>query len=168
MKWVFRLLTLGSLAIAVMFPFFISDKSGNRMMSIPGIKTEDAPTLMQLEKLPEDEVIRQVYKWKDAQGQWHYSDEPPSDQSAVEQISVSNKTNIIQSLKVPEESEEPEAPKQARAKTASQQESLDRLETESPLTLDRLQNVLKDTQAVKELMESRNAALEELSEGGRE
>lgn len=167
MKWVFRFLTLGSLAIALIFPFFISDKSGNRMMSIPGLKSENAPTLMKLEKLPEDEVVRQVYKWKDKDGQWHYSDEPPKDQSTVEQITVSNKTNIIQSLKVPEEPQQADAPRR-KPTTPSQQESLDRLQTESPLTLDRLQNVLKDTQAVKEMMESRNAALQELSEGARE
>jgi hypothetical protein len=164
-KWVFRLLTLGSLAFAMLFPFFIKDESGNAMWSVPGLNDSQTPTLLKVDKLPEDETIRQVYKWQDQTGNWHYSDIPPAGDTAVQQISVSNKTNIIQSLKPAPAEEIPTLVGQP-GRTAAQQETLDRLEGDNPLTLDRVQNILKDTRAVKDMMESRNAALEAISGGG--
>ncbi len=163
MKWVFRLLTLASLGFALLVPFFIKDKAGMAMWSVPGVEDSKTPTLLQVDKLPEEEVIRQVYKWQDAGGNWHYSDAPPPEGTPVQQISVSNKTNIIQSFKPPAPPVEEAATQPPR--TAAQQESLERLQSEGPLTIERLQNILKDTHAVKELMESRNATLDEIGGG---
>lgn len=161
MKWVFRILTLCSLGIALSVPFFIKDPSGRGMLNLPGgLQT---PTLMEVDRLPEPERTIQVYKWQDKDGQWHYSDAPPTGNEAIQIIEVSNRTNIIQSLP-PEDMEDPQkkatAPKDAKARDNPP------AITENPLTLDNLRNIMQETQAVKELMEQRNRELEQISGGG--
>lgn len=158
MKWIFRLLTLGSLAVALLLPFFIKDGGGNALWSVPGVSDDNTPTLVKLDgRLPQPDHVSEVYKWRDANGQWHYSDAPPTDDSAVEVVRVSSRTNIIQSVKLP--TKEATSDMTAPPRSAQQQETLQRLD-ESPLTLERIQNVMEDTRAVREMMEQRNQALE--------
>ncbi|WP_020409956.1 DUF4124 domain-containing protein [Hahella ganghwensis] len=135
------------------------------MWSLPFLKDQDTPTLIQLDKkLPEKEVVRQVYKWKDSEGVWQYSDAPPPEGTEVATLSVSNKANIIQSVKVPEE--EPENTISPTSQISSEaQKTLEEAADEDVLSFDRALNIMEEAKAVRELMNARNQHLNEIAGG---
>lgn len=153
MKWLFRLLTLCSLGFALIFPFFIKDKAGNPMATLPS-----APSLPSASMNSETDV----YKWQDDAGNWHYSDKAPSNHTQVETITVSNHANIIQSL-APEEKKPQAMPTESSKST---QRSAPENSTEDVLSFDRLRNIIDETHAVKDMMEQRNQALNEINGSG--
>ena len=40
-------------------------------------------------------TVTHAYKWKDAQGAWHVSDQPPTDGTPYETITVRSDTNVM-------------------------------------------------------------------------
>jgi Domain of unknown function (DUF4124) len=95
------------------------------------------------------------YKWKDAEGNWHYGDRPPPGSGNVSTLQVDTNTNIIQSLKI-----EPE--EEAEVSTGSQPKMSDSL-SDGQLTIDDAMNVMSDAKAVRDMMESRNDALKAIT-----
>ncbi len=108
------------------------------------------------------EVISRVYKWQDADGIWQYSDAPPPEGVAVETLSVSNQTNIIQSVAVP--AEQPASPREQISEKSRQR--LEEAEQQDLLSLDRAKNIMDEAKAVQELMNTRNQQLNNLSGTG--
>jgi hypothetical protein len=161
MKWIFRLLTLGSMAAIVTLPLYM-----DRLGGITGFSTGssgDQPPVLSVGQPLESEVTRQVYKWRDKNGVWQYSDVPPGEGTQTDIIKVSNQTNIIQSVPV-----RPEPQQQDPRNNISEKSKkvLDDAKNKDLLSLDRARNIIEETKAVRELMESRNHHLENVSEGG--
>src|SRR3989338_4004900 len=103
MKWIYRFFTIAMLMGALAVPFFINNKDDKPMLSMP--TASDLMPGNTEAMLPGNN--RTVYKWKDADGVWHYGDQPPaSGTTKVETMSIATYANIIQSLKPPA----PEAP----------------------------------------------------------
>ena len=48
-----------------------------------------------------------VYKWQDATGQWHYSNEPPADNRPFERIGIDTRANVLPG-NMPDNDETPE------------------------------------------------------------
>jgi hypothetical protein len=94
-----------------------------------------------------------VYRWRDANGTWQLSDQPPATGEA-DIIMVDPDTNLIQGL--PEEPEEPENVEQAPAQSPSVGLPL-------PMTvpLDQVSKLQEDALKVQEQLNRRNEALEE-------
>ncbi len=135
------------------------------MWSLPFLKGQDTPTLIQLDKrMPEEEVIRQVYKWKDKDGVWQYSDAPPPEGVEVATLSVSNKANIIQSTKIPKDETEAGSGQSPQI-SADAQKTLEDAAEEDVLSLERALNIMEEAKAVRELMNARNQHLNEIAGG---
>ncbi|WP_238384953.1 DUF4124 domain-containing protein [Hahella chejuensis] len=167
MKWIFRFLTLASLGVALALPFFIKDKTGSPMWRLPLPEGTETPTLMTMDKkLPEQEVVRQVYKWRDAEGVLQYSDAPPPEGVNVDVISVSNKTNIIQSVPT-EKKEEPQvatgSPRDALPPET--RKTLEDAENKDTLSFERALNLMDEAKAVRDLMNERNKQLQQVNGG---
>ena len=164
MKWIYRIFTLGILAAALIGPFFINKPDGEPIMSFPTTESlnpakflsSDKPTATGSPSFSSSSAT--VYKWQDAQGQWHYGDQPPSDNPSVSTLQVDTNTNIIQSLKMgPDEPDQLEAvPEQANQKLP------ERL-TNGELSFDNALNAINDAKMVREMMESRNDQLKAIN-----
>ncbi len=48
---------------------------------------------------------QQVYKWQDANGQWHYGNKAPEEVANAKSVIINKNQNIIDSVKVPEPKE---------------------------------------------------------------
>lgn len=155
MKWIYRIFTLIILGGALAIPFFMKNKQGEPMMSLPGVKDLTPSALVS--NPPSLKSDRTVYKWKDKNGVWHYGDQAP-DGAQFSTLVVDDKTNIIQSTPVPKETAaaEVEAPKKDSKKPAYQPPK----DNEDVLTLDRALNIVDDAHAVREMMEQRNQHLD--------
>ena len=148
MKWIYRLFTFAILGVALGLPFFIDNKDGKPMLSLPG--SDDL--------LPDKAKVMPpttVYKWRDVNDQWHYGDSPPANARDLTPMQINTNTNIVQSVKVPQE--EPEAmltPVNGQAKAYQPPAS-----TEDLLTVENAMNLMNDARAVRDQMEARNSQL---------
>ena len=165
MKWFFRLLTLGSMVVALSVPFWINQQRD--------AASGDAPdsggfTLNRLDPALPGSSERTVFKWQDENGRWHYSDAAPAGTQA-QSVTVDTRANIIQSVPVaetlPELAAADAAMKTPRKNTSESPSDDTPTEMEDLLSLDRLKNILQDTQQARQLMEQRNEALRDLDQG---
>ena len=159
MKWIYRIFTLGILAAALIGPFFINKPDGEPIMNFPTTDNFNPAKLLSSDK-PEatgtasfSPSSATVYKWKDAQGQWNYGDQPPSDNPTVSTLQVDTNTNIIQSLKI-----EPEVPEEEITSVKAKQKLPERL-SDGELSFENAVNALDDAKLVRDMMESRNDQL---------
>lgn len=105
-----------------------------------------------------------VYKWRDAAGGWHYSNEQPPDGVGYELLNVDPNTNLMAGVKVP--SEEPEMeeegglrqPKFARS-GAKEEESAEDPMLYSP---EGVQKLMEDAQNVQKMLNDRAKAQKEM------
>lgn len=164
MKWIFRLLTLGSMAAILALPMYMDKLGGisGLFSGTSGSAGGQAPVLSVGQPL-EREVTREVHKWRDEHGVLQYSDKPPSSGTKSDVIRVSNQVNIIQSVPVAAEPEQPDPRDNISEKSAK---TLEEAEKKDLLSFDRAKNIIDEAKAVRELMDSRNQHLENFSGGG--
>lgn len=164
MKWIYRIFTLIILAGALAIPFFMKNKQGEPMMSLPGLKDLSPSSIVS--NVPSPASNRTVYKWKDHNGVWHYGDQPPEGVQ-FSTLVVNDKTNIIQSTPVPKTDSAPtkatlnNEPKNTY--TPSKNTYAPPKSDEEVLTLDRALNIVDDAHAVRDMMEQRNQHLDALT-----
>jgi len=150
MKWMFRLTTVSMLIAAIGLPFFINNKQGEPMLSLPTSKDLFASTPESGQTLlPATQT--KVYKWQDAQGVWHYGDQAPTAQTPVQTVVVDSRTNVIQGLQPAPEDDTSPATQTNKARTPQDNSDL--------LTLDRAMNLMQDAQLAAQAMEARNKHL---------
>ncbi|MDX5299880.1 MAG: DUF4124 domain-containing protein [Gammaproteobacteria bacterium] len=93
LKWILRLAIPAALVAALAAPFFLNAPNGKPVMKLPAF--ED---LVPIPGTPSPGDLQLVYKWRDAQGQVHYSDQPPAD-TPWETLTVDPGTNVIPAVK---------------------------------------------------------------------
>lgn len=150
MKWFYRLFTFAILIVAVSAPFFIDNKQGEPMLSLPS--ADDILPGKAFLNDPSPATLRgdrTVYKWQDTQGSWHYGDTPPAEAKNISAITVNTNTNLIKSVPTKEESASPSG-------TLSNYEPP---AEDDVLSFERAKNILKETKEVAAMMESRNQEL---------
>jgi len=154
MKWIFRLTTVLLLIGALGIPFFIDNKNGEPMLSLPstdGLLSSNEDTPVAAAILPH---TTKVFKWKDANGVWHYTDQAPSDKINVETVEIDSRTNVIQGLYHTDKNEEPDSATSIAAKMTPPDSDF--------LSMDRAMNVMKDAKLARKAMEQRNQQLQEI------
>lgn len=157
MKWIYRIFTLIILAGALAIPFFMKNKQGEPMMSLPTLN-DLSPSAM-VSSTPSISSDRTVYKWQDTNGVWHYGDEPPEG-AQFSTLVVNDQTNIIQSTPVPEKAP---PPNKAITGTDTNKAYSPPKNNEDTLTLDRALNIVDDAHAVRDMMEQRNQQLDAIA-----
>ncbi len=112
MKLFIKLL-LFTVVLAVGAPFLLKDEDGRPLLDasklrMPELGTPPMPDLSRLEEAVEDtrrklsrlgeesreEMGAVVYRWRDAQGNWHFSDDPP-DGVASERVTLDPAANVV-------------------------------------------------------------------------
>ncbi len=159
MKWIYRIFTLVLLGGALAVPFFMKNKQGDPMMSLPTLNELSPGNIAS--KAPSISSDRTVFKWKDKQGAWHYGDQPPSNSTQFSTIIVNDQTNIIQPPPVPQD--EPESSPTMLSSKDSKAGYAPPKNKDDVLTLERALNIVDDAHAVREMMEQRNNQLDALS-----
>lgn len=93
------------------------------------------------------------YKWQDAEGNWHMSDQKPEGIQA-QQLETNPNANIIQSVAVPQ--------KKPKAEKSSQ----DSLDSAHPAAyLSRAKQTMEDAEQARDLLNQRNQELEDFVSG---
>lgn len=157
MKWIYRIFTFIILAGALAVPFFINNKQGEPMMSLPSMKDLSPSEMMS--NTPGLPSNRTVYKWKDSKGVWHYGDQAPEN-TPFSTLVVNDQTNIIQSTPIPEVTP---SSNRSLANKEHKETYTPPKSAEDTLTLDRALNIVDDAHAVRDMMEQRNQQLDMLS-----
>lgn len=162
MKWIYRLLIIAILGAAMAFPFFMNNHDNKPMFSLPNIEN----ILPNIENIlpsfftsvdTDVSDFRTFYKWKDKEGVWHYSDEPPTNGAAFSAIQVNNNANVIPSIPVKTKEETV-----ANIREPSAQPAPPAPPSGDVLSLERAMNVLGDAKNVQNLMNERNSQLDAL------
>lgn len=124
MKKLYYKLLLFAVVAAVAAPFIIRDPDGRPLMSVdqlkmPRLATPDLPDVGRLVgqakdglRLGEDRDQRRtttVFKWRDADGVWHFSDEAVAGGAPVEPVELDPDANLVRH----------EPPKEQRVPSAS-------------------------------------------------
>lgn len=96
-----------------------------------------------------------IYRWRDSEGNWQYSDRP-NPNGVSETIVVDSNTNVIQATPL----SQPETKKESEVTAQSPQ-----IGVPLPLTVNpgQVSKLIKDAKQVQELMNQRNDALEAIS-----
>ena len=166
MKWFSRFLTLCSLTAVIAIPLYMSKTGSIPFLGGSSGSGSSGSSILSVGKPAEKLVVRKVYKWQDASGAWQYSDVPPPEGTDVATLTVTNQTNIIQS--VPVEKSTPELTGTTSAKdniSEKSKKTLEEAEEKELISLDRVENILGEAKAVQELMNSRNQQLDNITQG---
>lgn len=152
MKWVFRLTSVLLLIAAMGLPFFIDNKNGEPMLSLPsteGLLNTESATSAIAPALPS---TTKVFKWKDENGVWHYTDQAPKGNANVETVEVNSRTNIIQGLNIAEPNESTNTAADISANMTPPDADF--------LSLERAKNIMSDAKLARQAMEQRNQQLQ--------
>ena len=103
-KIFYRLIFLG-LALALAGPFLMKHE-GEPLMSLSDFKPSFGSGTAELSAASGSSSIsssssfgeQQFYKWKDKNGVWQFTQEPPPEEASAEVVSVNPNANIIQSM----------------------------------------------------------------------
>ncbi|PID43687.1 MAG: hypothetical protein CSB48_04655 [Proteobacteria bacterium] len=162
MKRVYRIVTLGILGVALGAPFFIDNKNGEPLLSLPGLSDFKPKSLVP--PVPGTGSSSRFYKWQDNQGQWHYSDQPPEPGKKYEVVTVHANTNIIKAIPPDEADTLADSSVSTRSnRGGSVQEPAQgdlSQNTGDILTIENAMNLVEDAHRVKNRMNERNKALE--------
>jgi hypothetical protein len=74
-------------------------------LKMPTLSTPDVKTIL---PKPAGEPPQLAYKWQDAQGSWHYSNEPPPEGITAQEIKLDKNRNVMAATPVPVEAPEVE------------------------------------------------------------
>jgi hypothetical protein len=150
---------IAALVIAVLLPFTVlKGKDGRPLMSFGDLKAPD----IALPELPNTDMGKTagsssqgrediVYKWKDAQGEWHFSSTPPPQGVEYTVKGYDPNTNLIQSVKPNLEESDP-VKEPAGETTVSVHNPGDVINAYSP---DKIENLFNDAKNVQQLLEDR-------------
>lgn len=160
MKWLFRLLTVLSVAAAIALPFYFeSFLSGND-------KANPAAVLSVTPDRMSSSSITRVYKWRDSSGTWQYSDHEPANASDLEIMEINNNVNILQSprseIVTETSSGKPSSAGSPDRIVRSAPDSFQIPGTGLPMILDG--SAIRKAHEARELMEQRRQQLDELIE----
>lgn len=160
---------LAALVVSVLLPFtLLKDDQGKTLMSfsdfnVPDFKMPDfkMPSI----KMPDMGVSGKLlptaggsnredifYRWNDAQGNVHFTTEPPADGIEYTVKGYDPDANVIQAVKLPAE-EPAEEPVKSNADSASNMSSAQDLA--SPYSKDNVQKLFDDTRNIEQLLNQR-------------
>jgi hypothetical protein len=138
------LVTLGMMSVIPMIymgkfdpqSFFDSGMSS----ALPDFEKLKARAPKNLSNAVTDEKV-QVYKWRDEKGVMQFSNTPPADGSAAEQVVLKPNSNVVQAVKLPEK-------ETATAAVNS--------ETPNPYSIKGMKKVMDDARGVEQLLQNRH------------
>jgi len=148
------------LVFAAAFPFVYPMKDGKPLLSLDRIKLPAMPDItlpdVSLPSTQEESAAVPVivYKWQDAEGSWHFSNEPPPPGVAYQTTELEPNANLIQGVKA--------APSPSADRNGGHQG------TDKELVFgyspEKVGEMMEKTRQVKEALEQRQRAQQELIE----
>lgn len=151
----FGKLLIAALVLAVLLPFTIlKGKDGRPLMSFSNIKAPeialpgipDAVKNTDLNPVSSNKDI--VYKWRDKNGELHFSSKPPPKGIEYTAKGYDPNTNLIQSVKI--EEEEPEQPEPEQEQQIKKPSDIG-----NPYSPKNVEKLIEDAQNVQKLLNDR-------------
>ena len=150
----FGKLLIAALVLSVLLPFTIlKGTDGKPLMSLDKLKLPD----LSLPEIPDSVKntglnpvsgsVDVIYQWKDEKGELHFSSTPPPDGVKFTSKGYDPNTNLIQSVKIQEETAQPEAEQQPEIKKAS--------DIGNPYSPEKVEKLIKDAQNIEKLLNDR-------------
>ncbi|ARU54204.1 hypothetical protein OLMES_0095 [Oleiphilus messinensis] len=146
-------MTLSILGGALALPFFMDNRQGEPMLSLP--KLSDLPNVgldsgraALPDGAPSVKSGEVFYKWRDQNGRMHFSNEKPVDVANYEIVAVDTSANTIQSIPVEEHSDT----------------EAEKAPAEDVVSVSNAMKVMEDAKAVQQLMDQRAEAMKAMSE----
>ncbi|MBQ0720148.1 MAG: DUF4124 domain-containing protein [Gammaproteobacteria bacterium] len=128
---------------------------------LPNLKLPTLPDI-QLPNTDDQDIqpasVSKIYKWRDNDGSWHYSENLPEGVTGEKVIFLNADTNIVKSLPVPDKINAPIAP--IPNQPGAQQQSA-HLKPYSKQAIDKL---LNDVRGVQQIMDQRSRDLEQATQ----
>ena len=153
----FAKLMISLLFIAVLLPFTIlRGPDGDTLMSFSDFKLPDfsVPDMPAGAKIPSPldggggKDI--VYKWQDAEGNLHFTSEPPPDGIDYNVMGFDPNTNVIQAVKPPVEEEEPAEDETEQASGSENSDGVG-----NPYSPEKIEKLFEDAKNVENLVKQR-------------
>jgi hypothetical protein len=158
-------LMLALVVLALLLPFtFLKDERGNTLMSLsdysmpdfsmPDLKMPDFPGVPSGKSLVPSingsAGMDVFYKWHDAEGNVHFTTEPPADGVDYMTKEFDPDANVIQAVEVPD----PETTTEKSA-TAPQREVSSEVEQPNVYDVERIKKLFEDTENIEKLFQQR-------------
>lgn len=157
-KFIRTLLML--LVISAVFPFVYPWKDGKPLLSWSQLKLPSLPDLSLPEFMPSADQSGQtvtVYKWRDAQGNWQFGNEPPKERT-FETLMLDPDTNLVEGVKAPSATPTSTTPdKQAPAQATND-------ELVFGYTPEKIEAMMEKTRQVRDSMNAHHQRLEGLDQ----
>jgi len=156
----FAKLLIAALVLAVLLPFtVIKGKDGRPLMNFSDLKMPDLglPDLPEGVDMPAvdlpagDSGQDIVYKWRDAEGNLHFTSQPPPEGIEYETKGYDPQANLIQSVK-PEPKQEKESASAEPSDTSQVNKNSD---IGNPYSPEKVEKLYKDAQNVQKLLNER-------------
>ncbi|MFT7371753.1 MAG: hypothetical protein ACI9T9_000432 [Oleiphilaceae bacterium] len=141
-------------AIAFVGPMLLKKPDGTAFIESPLDWFSTSTTASQNNEL-RSTTTQSFYKWKDVDGIWHYSDQPPAVKN-IETVTVNTNTNLIQGLRQEKKKEQPVIEKKPPLK-------VERSPIALPMTvpIEKISKILEDANNIQQLMDNRNKQIEQ-------
>jgi len=143
--------------------FFLKGPDGKPFLTVDDFAVElpDSPASMLPQQLQPEEpdTVTKIYKWKDEDGVWQFSNSP-QDKEGSELIEFSAQTNIIQSYSPPPLTTVPPTKREASGGEVSTSDSIPGVMTVSPEQAAEMMKTVKNLQST---VDQRKADLDALS-----
>ena len=159
-------LMLAAVVIALLLPFtLLKDEQGKTLMSfsdlslqdlrLPDISIPDMPDLLSSKKLVPSNTRSGgkdiFYRWNDAQGNIHFTTEPPPGGIEYTVKGYDPNANVIQAIKTPTEPD----PLESAAKATDPGAEGSTLSVDNAYNPDKVQKLINDTRNIEELLNQR-------------
>lgn len=154
MKITTKLFLLGLVGITAA-PFIVKKQDGTPYLTFDEARQFTAKSVTETSQNVQDNAPTELYRWQDAQGNWHFSDKP-SDQYSTSTLQVEAAINSMEDIELPEKVVASEKDQERFDPTSG---------TSLPLTtapLDKVPDMLKEIERVKETMKERQKVLDNL------
>lgn len=147
------------LCISIGLMFYMSGKSLSPSSFIPGFAQSYFNSASEVVSSSiSQSSLQQVYKWKDKEGVWHFSETAPAEVQSKEYESYTVSSDIT-TIQMPKPKPVEEAPKNNRGQGFIIRQETDKMKETSDLASDPME-LINQAKAIAEQMKQRNSSLE--------
>ena len=133
---------------AIVAPLFIKGPDGKPIMTLDELMPDtDSLSIGELGTADSTASSAEFYRYQDAEGKWHYTDQPPQDQAGLEKVEVDLSANNMDAVQPrPAKAEGADRPAEPAAGVAS---------------LSQMADLVDNAQEVQTLMDDRDSRLQQ-------
>ena len=135
-----------------------------KLPSLPKVQLPDIQLTNTGKQNTQPAGVRKIYKWRDDDGSWHYSENLPEGVTGEKVIFLNAATNIVQSLPGPDKISNPIAPPPNQTRAQQQPDPQQQPVRLNPYSRQAIDKLLNDARGVQQIMDQRSRDLEQATQ----